>query len=221
MRRARAEKVEVTGKGNHMSTESHESATSGEGRFVVSVLTSLDGYFEGPGGDLSPMPFEDAFTTHNLELLRQADTVVYGSTWFPNNFRHWSAIAEDPESGRRELDTAGLITTLGSLVISDSMIIGPGDPWAPTSCVVARDDAPAEITRRKANGESLLTFGSATTWNPLLTAGVVDELIVLVGAAMLGDGSKMYTGERAGLRLLEASVVPDSDLVKLRYDARC
>lgn len=189
--------------------------------FVVSVLTSLDGYFEGPGGDLTPMPFEDAFTTHNLELLRRADTVVYGSTWFPNNFRHWSAIAEDPSSEQRELDTARLITTLDSLVISDSMTIGPGDPWAPTSSVVARSDAPAEIARRKANGESLLMFGSATTWNPLLAAGVVDELIVLVGAAMLGAGSKMYAGERAGLRLLEANVLPDSELVKLRYDARC
>ena len=189
--------------------------------FVVSVLTSLDGYFEGPGGDLSPMPFEDAFTTHNLELLRRADTIVYGSTWFPNNFRHWTAIADDPESGQRELDTARLVTTLGSLVISDSMTIGPDDPWAPTSYVVGRDDAAAEIARRKENSESLLTFGSATTWNPLLAAGVVDELIVLVGAAMLGDGSKMYAGERAGLRLLDASVVPDSELVKLRYDARC
>lgn len=189
--------------------------------FVVSVLTSLDGYFEGPGGDLSSMPFEDAFTTHNLELLHRADTVVYGSTWFPNNFRHWSAIAQDPESGRRESDTARLITTLDSLVISDSMTIGPGDPWTPTSYVVARSEAPAEIARRKANGESLLTFGSATTWNPLLAAGVVDELIVLVGAAMLGEGSKIYAGERAGLRLLEASVVPDSERVKLRYDTRC
>ena len=198
-----------------MSSESREST------FVVSVLASLDGYFEGPGGDLSPMPFEDAFNTHNLELLRQADTVVYGSTWFPNNFRHWSAIAQDPNSGRREADTARLVTTLDSLVISDSMTIGPGDPWAPTSYVVARSEGPAEIARRKANGESLLMFGSATTWNPLLAAGVVDELIVLVGAAMLGEGSKMYTGESAGLRLLEASVLPDSELVKLRYDARC
>ena len=31
----------------------------------------------------------------------------------------------------------------------------------------------------------------------------------------------MYAGERAGLRLLEASVLPESELVKLRYDARC
>lgn len=192
-----------------------------EGRFVVSVLTSLDGYFEGAGGDLSPMPFEDAFTTHNLDLLRRADTVVYGSTWFQNNFRHWSAIAEGPASGSRELETARLVTSLDSLVISDSMTIGPGDPWAPTSYVVARDEAPAEIARRKTKGESLLTFGSATTWNPLLAAGVVDELIVLVGAALLGEGSKMYAGGRAGLRLLEASVLPDSELVKLRYDARC
>lgn len=196
-----------------------DTGTQG-GTFVVSVLTSLDGYFEGPGHDLSPMPFEDAFNTHNLEMLRAADMLVYGSTWFPNNFRHWSAIADDPASDRRELETARLITSMGSLVISDSMTIGAGDPWAPTSYVVARKDAAEEITRLKEDGRRLLMFGSATTWNPLLAQGVVDEVIVLVGAAFVGDGTKVYTGERAGLRLVDASVLPDSELVKLRYHAR-
>lgn len=192
-----------------------------DARFVVSVLTSLDGYYEGPGHDLSGMPFEDAFNTHNLELLRETNTVVYGSTWFPNNFRHWSAIADDPSSGSRELETAKLVTSLDSLVISDSMTIGAGDPWSPTSYVVARSDAAEEIARLKASGRNLLMFGSATTWNPLLSQGVVDEVNVLVGAALLGAGAKVYSGERAGLRLIEASVLPDSELVKLRYCARC
>ena len=62
-------------------------------------------------------------------------------------------------------------------------------------------------------------FGSATTWNPLLEAGLVDELIVLVGPALLGDGSKIYSGPRGGLRLIGARVLPDSELVELRYDA--
>jgi hypothetical protein len=33
-------------------------------KLIVSVLTSLDGYYEGK--DLSSIPFEDAFNTHNL-----------------------------------------------------------------------------------------------------------------------------------------------------------
>lgn len=43
--------------------------------------------------------------------------------------------------------------------------------------------------------------------------------LVLVGAALVGDGSKLYARSRAGLRLLEARVLPGSQLVELRYDA--
>jgi hypothetical protein len=66
-------------------------------KLIVSVLTSLDGYYEGPDKDLASMPFEDAFNTHNLGLLQRAGTLVYGSTWFPGN---WGALVR---RGRRRV----------------------------------------------------------------------------------------------------------------------
>ena len=69
-------------------------------------------------------------------------------------------------------------------------------------------------------GGDILTFGSVTTWSPLLAAGLVDELHVLVGPALLGAGSKLFTGaSRVPLRLLESRILPDSQLVQLHYDA--
>ncbi|MDQ0734682.1 dihydrofolate reductase family protein [Arthrobacter agilis] len=187
-------------------------------RLVVSVLASLDGYFQGPGGDLTVMPFEDAFNTHNLELLSTAGTLVYGSTWFPENWDFWSRVAADSSASRREHDIAHFVTTLPSVVISDSMAADPQAPWARTARIVPRSAAPAEITRLKEEGNGdVLMFGSATTWNPLLELGLVDELIVLVGSALLGEGNKLYAGSRTGLRLAGASVLPGSELVKLRY----
>lgn len=187
---------------------------------VVSVLTSLDGFYEGAGADLATMPFEDAFNTHNLGLLRRAGTLVYGSTWFADNWRHWAAVAADPAATARDREIAALVTSLDALVVSDSLVVRPDDPWSGTTRVVPRADAPAEIARLKeGDGGDLLVFGSATTWNPLLAAGLVDELVVLVGAALLGEGSALYTGPRAGLRLLDARVLPGSQLVALTYDA--
>jgi dihydrofolate reductase len=189
-------------------------------KLVVSVLTSLDGYYEGPGQDLSSMPFEDAFNTHNLDLLRRASTLIYGSTWFHHNWETWSAVAADASQNERDHEIAERVTSIEAVVISDSMVIDPGAPWARTTRVVRRANAPGEIARLKeGSGSDLLMFGSATTWNPLLERGLVNELIVLVGAALLGAGSKLYTGPRAGLRLLEARVLPGSQLVELRYDA--
>lgn len=187
-------------------------------RLVVSVLTSLDGYYEGPGKDLSGMPFEDAFNTHNLELLRQADSLVYGSTWFQDNWDAWTAVAADESASERDHEIASIVTTLHAVVISDSLQPDPDAPWAANTTVVSRDDGPAHIERLKGqDGGDLLMFGSATTWNPLFEAGLVDELIVLIGSALLGDGSKVYTGPRADLKLVSARILPDSELVELRY----
>jgi hypothetical protein len=190
----------------------------GMSKLVVSVLTSLDGYFQGPNGDLSVMPFEDAFNTHNLELLSTAGTLAYGSTWFTENWDFWSKVATDASANTRERDIAHFVTTLPKLVISDSMAADPDAPWTPTTRIIPRSAAPAELARLKERSDGdVVMFGSATTWNPLLELGLVDELIVLVGPALLGAGNKLYTGSRAGLHLADASILPGSELVKLRY----
>lgn len=189
-------------------------------KLVVSVLTSLDGFYEGKGKDLSVMPFEDAFNTHNLQLLRQADTLVYGSTWFEVNWRAWTAVAADALADDRDREIASIVTTIDALVISDSLTIDPDAPWAENTRVVPRSEGPAEVDRlKRRDGGNLLMFGSSTTWNPLFEAGLVDELIVLVGPALIGDGSAIYSGLPATLRLIEAQVLPGSQLVSLRYDA--
>lgn len=157
---------------------------------MVSVLTSLDGYYQGPDADLTTMPFEDAFNTHNLALLEDAGTLVYGSTWFTDNWAAWTAVTADPTASERDHRTAELVTTLDAVVISDSLHIALDAPWAATTRVVPRAAAAAEIARlKRGDGGDLLVFGSATTWNPLLAQGLVDELIVLVGPALLGGRS--------------------------------
>ena len=187
---------------------------------MVSVLTSLDGVFEGPGGDLSVLPFEDAFNDHNLTLLERAGTLVYGGTWFAANRRHWAAVAADPAASDRDRRMAGLVTGMDSLVISDSLPTAPDVPGDGPVRVVRRDGAAAAITDLKAgDGGDLLIFGSVTTWNPLLEQGLVDELIVLVGAGLAGSGTPLYRGPARTLRLRESRVLPGSELVALHYDA--
>jgi len=189
-------------------------------KVVVSVLTSVDGYYTGPDRDLSGMPFEDAFNDHNLALLREAGTLVYGTRWFRENWEHWSAVGTDPGSGERDREVARIVTTRDVLVIGDSASIASDDPWASSARAVRRADAPDEIARlREGDGGTLLLFGSAPVWNPLLARGLVDELVVLVGAGLMGQGARLYEGPHAGLRLLDAAVLPGSQLVRLRYDA--
>ena len=188
-------------------------------KYIVSVISTVDGYFEGPGKDVMAMPFDDGFSRYNLELLQRADTVIHGSRWYDGG-AYWSRVAEDESEPAIEREIGRINGPLDRLVVSDSLRVDPAWPWAARTRIVPVADAPAEVAALKQReGRDIVSFGSATTWNPLLEAGLVDELHVLVGPALLGDGTKLFTGSPHPLRLLESRVLADSQLVQLRYDA--
>lgn len=187
-------------------------------RFVVSTLTSLDGYQAGPGDDLSWLPFDEGFSRYNLERLRTASTLLLGRRFFEGFWGYWSAVAADPAAPPVEREIAALNLPMAKVVVSDTLQHDPAAPWAATTRVVPIAEAPDAVAALKQEeGGDLLMFGSPTTWNPLLERGLVDEVHVLVGPALLGDGVKLFTGERAPLRLLETRPLPDSQLVLLRF----
>ncbi len=189
-------------------------------RYVVSMITSLDGYHEGPGRDVMAMPFDDGFSRHNVELLRTAGTLLHGSRSFDGG-RYWSRIAADETQPPIEREIGRINGELEQVVVSDSLQPYPSWPWAATTRIVRRaHTASALAALKRGEGGDVVTFGSATTWNPLLAAGLVDELRVLVGPALLGEGTKLFSGSsRVPLRLIESRTLPDSQLVLLRFDA--
>jgi riboflavin biosynthesis pyrimidine reductase len=60
-------------------------------------------------------------------------------------------------------------------------------------------------------------FGSHVLWNDLLTAGLVDELHLMIGSAFLGDGVPVFGGPRTSLQLIDVSRLSDSQLFLARY----
>jgi dihydrofolate reductase len=85
---------------------------------------------------------------------------------------------------------------------------------APTST----DDI--QRTRRLADAEAHFVLGSHTLWNDLLVAGLVDELHLMVGPALLGGGTPVFeASSRVPLRRLDARTLESSELVLVRYAA--
>lgn len=189
------------------------------GKLIVSVLSTLDGYAAGDGGDVFVMPIDLGFDRYNLERMRAAGTMVFGAKSFHQARRYWPPLADDPDAPEVEREISRLYTTLGKLVISDSTDPSDTAPWAESTEVVRRADAADRIAALKANGDAdLISFGSLTTWNPLLAAGLVDELHVLVGPGAIGSGVPVFGRpvDRA-LSLLGVHRLDDSQLVVLRY----
>ena len=88
--------------------------------------------------------------------------------------------------------------------------------------ILPRPAALQEVAElKRGSGGDILVFGSATMWNELLQAGLIDELHVMVGPALLGRGTPVYVGpKRMPLQLIDARALDDSQLVLVRYRAR-
>jgi hypothetical protein len=48
------------------------------GKIVVCTMLSVDGYTEGPGGDVLAMPMDAAFAEHNTDRARTASSFLFG-----------------------------------------------------------------------------------------------------------------------------------------------
>jgi dihydrofolate reductase len=94
-----------------------------------------------------------------------------------------------------------------------------GAPWTDTTTIVRRADAHQAVAELKGRpGKDILMFGSRTLWNDLLVAGLVDELYLMVGAAVLGGGTPaLGAGPVPPLRLLNTRRRDGSDNVLLQY----
>ncbi|MEV7802379.1 dihydrofolate reductase family protein [Microbispora sp. NPDC088329] len=197
-------------------------------KLIVSAIMSLDGYVEGPGGDVMALPMDDFFDAHNLERQRAADTLLLGATTYMGLKAYWPAVADNPalspavvnnpavadvhrEIGRRNNE-------LRKVVVSDSLTEQDTAPWTDSTTIVRRAGAHKVVAELKSRpGRDILMFGSRTLWNDLLVAGLVDELHLMVGAAVLGGGTAAFAGPVPPLRLLETRRRDGSENVILRY----
>jgi dihydrofolate reductase len=198
-------------------------------KVIVSTIMSLDGYVEGPGGNVMALPMDGFFDEHNLERQREADTLLLGATTYLGLKSFWPPVAEKPELSpavANNPDVADLHREIGErnnmmrkVVVSDSLTEADTAPWTDTTTIVRRADAHRAVAElRREAGKDILTFGSRTLWNDLLAAGLVDELHLMIGAAVLGGGTPAFgTGSVPPLSLISARRNDGSDNLVLRY----
>ena len=188
-------------------------------KLIVSNLMSLDGYASGRGGDVMALPFDSTFSAYNLELMRAADTLLSGATTYRGFVSYWPAVADDSAQPDVERAISRRHRELEHLVISDSLTPEETSPWRERTRIVRRDEARDAIAQAKdGEGGVLVAFGSMTTWNGLLAAGLVDELHMMVGAGVLIDGVPAFSVRPSGaMRLTGARQLGDSNIALLLY----
>ncbi len=189
-------------------------------KVIVFNVVSLDGFHTGPSGDVTVMfpMMGDVFDTYNTGLLRSADLHLMGRASFELFQGFWPKVVADPMSDQwtdAQRDLARASAPVRGVVVSDSL-----QEDRPNLRIIRRGDAHREIGALKAQeGKDILITGSHTLWNDLLAHGLIDELHLMVGGRVLGEGIPVFTGGTgAALRLLDTRRWPGSDHVLLKYE---
>ena len=181
-------------------------------KLIVTTIMSLDGYVAGPGGNPMALPMDATFDAYCAERLGTADTLLLGATTYSMFHGFWPAVADNEDATEAQREISRRDNAIDKVVVSDQLANGIAGPWAESTEVVPRTSAHERIAELRAGeGGDILVFGSATLWQDLLANGLVDELHVLVGAVVLGDGIAAFPGgaeaqlQRTGVRELEGS----------------
>jgi dihydrofolate reductase len=191
-------------------------------KLIVANIVSLDGYYEGPGGNVMALPMDHSFDAYNAERLRAADTLLLGRASYDLFRGHWPAVADDRDASPAEREISRLDNAIEKVVVSDSLTEDQTDPWRDTTRIVRRPDAHKQIAELKqGSGKDILVFGSRALWNELLATGLVDELHLMIGSVVVGGGTPAFgDGFTTNLRLLETRTFDDSDNLVVRYAAQ-
>lgn len=191
-------------------------------KIIVFNVISLDGYHTGPGNEVSVMfpMMGGVFDTYNAELLRTADVHLVGRLSFELFQSFWPKVAENPDSEewtpeQKELSQAG--RSVKAIVVSDTL---QGN--RPDIRIIRRIDAYEQLAELKRQpGKDILITGSRTLWNDLLAHDLIDEIHLMIGNVILGEGVPVFVGQPpASLRLIDVRTWENSDNVLLRYEVR-
>jgi dihydrofolate reductase len=198
-------------------------------KLIVSNFISLDGYVEGPDRNVMALPIDGFFDEYNLERLRTSATLLLGATTYMGLKGYWPAVADNPELSpavalNPEMDelhreTGQRNNQIQKMVVSDNLTEHDTAPWTDTTIIVRRADAQDAVSELKGRpGKDILMLGSRTLWNDLLVAGLVDELHLMIGAAIIGGGTRAFDSEPGSpLRLINTRRREGSENVLLQY----
>jgi len=171
------------------------------------IFTTLDGFYEGPNGELDWSNVDEEFDEFAVRQLDEADTLGFGRVTYEHMAAYWpteQSAANDPAITTRMNDKEKLVFTR---TLTDAR-------WSGTT-VVGGEATEAMPAIKAAAGGELLVLGSAHLTADLARAGLLDELRIMVCPIVLGQGRSLFEDleDRVSLTLLGVRQFGSGNLV--------
>ncbi|MGW2325227.1 dihydrofolate reductase family protein [Streptomyces sp. NPDC001700] len=190
----------------------HGSTPGGRPQQVFAFLfCSLDGYHEGPDGELDWGLTDEEFFDWNLRQAYEVGALLLGR----RTYEHFAEVWTSAPAAERMPEIAAFMNAVPKTVVTTS---GQVTPWEGTRVTDGRD-LTAEVARLRAESTGdIAIFGSSGLTVTLLEQGLVDELRILLNPVLLGHGRSLFAGLRDRIDLTAGAVtVFRSGNVLLRY----
>jgi dihydrofolate reductase len=191
-------------------------------KIIAALQVSVDGFVEGPNGELDWAMAEDEETWKDIfKTLSHVDTFILGRVMYPGYEQYWLSVLANPTgilpfSGRpptkNEITYARLADQTPHIVVSKTL---DKVAWKATRIVRNLE----EIRKLKQQpGKDMHVVGGATMVSSLMNAGLVDELKLLVNPLILGGGKALFKDvhERHALKHVQTKSL-NSGKVNLTY----
>jgi dihydrofolate reductase len=182
-------------------------------KIVLMMSVSLDGYFEGPGRDISWHRVDDELHQYFNDFLKNMGAILSGRVTHQLMADFWPTADRDPEASAPVVEFAGIWRNMPKVVFSRTLAHAD---WHTT---VVRDVVVDDILALKAQDGGDLVLGGARLAAEFLRLGLVDEVHLCVHPVVLGRGTRLFPeGDdiSASLRLLESRTFSNG-VVLLRH----
>lgn len=162
-------------------------------KIYMFMMLSLDGYFEGPGHDLSWHNVDDEFNEFALEQLEGVDLVLYGRRMYETMFPYWPDAERNPETKGENLEIAHAINTMPKIVFSRSLKkLEEMENWKNARLV--NEFSAEEIRKLKRQPGKEIWIGGSELALSFIREGLIDEFRFMINPVTIGKGTKIFEG---------------------------
>ncbi|PJN21444.1 dihydrofolate reductase family protein [Kitasatospora sp. CB02891] len=181
-------------------------------QLVLMMSVSLDGCFEGPGGDLGWQLVDDQLHEHFNHRLAAMSGFLDGRVTYQLMADYWPTADQDPAATPPMVEFSRIWRDMPKTVFSRTLT------HADWNTTIARAVDPQAITALKAASASDLAVGGAVLAAEMRRLDLIDEYSLYVHPVVLGRGRPLFppSDTRTDLVLAESHTF-DSGVTMLKY----
>jgi dihydrofolate reductase len=184
-------------------------------KVIAAINMTLDGFC-----DHTALIADDEIHQHYNELLRSADTLLYGRTTYQLMESYWPAVVEKPTGNKPIDEFAVLIDNISKIVFSHTL--KNADPVATgwKNARLAKGDIKEEVLALRQQAGKDIVVGSRSLIVTLLNLHLIDEFQLSVQPIIAGKGLPLFDNinDRINLKLLKTKTFNSSGAITFYYE---